>query len=522
MSWDAIVIGSGFGGAMAAWPLVQAGARVLMLERGGWVGRGPDNWSDHGAGLITPSYNHDTPYTVSAGGRRYTAGSWNCVGGQSVYYGGASFRFRPPDFLTNERIVGDSGAAWPFRYEDIEPFYTLAEQLLGIAGTTGPTDPPRSAAYPQEAAPLSASARRIADAGARVGLTPERIPLAISFDGRASARACTRCGTCDGYACAAEAKNDLATGVIPSLIRQGMRLRTNTTCARLIRQGGRIAVVECVDRINGERLAFRADQVILAAGTLATPHLLLSSNLGRINPAGRAVGRYLTRHRNAVVLGLFARQPNPAREFDKQVVFLDHYAEAGSIQQLTPALGLVRSYLPRGLRAAGARVVAQAAGLIVIAEDQPREANGVTLDWTTPDRFGLPRLRVHHEYTAADEAATAILTGSAIRVLHEAGARLFWLHSIETFSHALGTVRMGVDESTAPLDADGRYRGIDNLYVTDGSALPRSAGLNPSLTIAANALRVGSRLGAKSPVMRGRSLRTLDPLTNASFDRTTR
>ena len=70
MSWDAIVIGSGFGGVMAAWPLVQAGQRVLMLERGGWVGRGPENRTDRGAGLITPSYNHESPYDVTAGSKR--------------------------------------------------------------------------------------------------------------------------------------------------------------------------------------------------------------------------------------------------------------------------------------------------------------------------------------------------------------------------------------------------------------------------------------------------------------------
>ena len=80
----------------------------------------------------------------------------------------------------------------------------------------------------------------------------------------------------------------------------------------------------------------------------------------------------------------------------------------------------------------------------------------------------------------------------AKRILREAGARFTFVHPIETFSHALGTVRMGTDPRTSPLDEHGRYRGVDNLFVADASALPRSASVNPSLTIAANALRIGA------------------------------
>ena len=149
MMWDAVVIGSGFGGAMAAYQLVTAGRRVLMLERGGWVARGPQNWGPNGVGLVTPHFTAESPYDVTADGRRYRAASWQCVGGQSVFYGGASFRFRQHDFDVVPEIVGESGAAWPFDYNVLEPFYTRAEQLLGVAGEAGmdPTEPPRCAPF---------------------------------------------------------------------------------------------------------------------------------------------------------------------------------------------------------------------------------------------------------------------------------------------------------------------------------------------------------------------------------------
>ena len=514
--WDVIIIGSGFGGAMAAHALVTAGHRVLMLERGGWVARGPQNWDATGVGLTSPHYTVESPYEVTSGSRRYRAGSWHCVGGQSVFYGCASLRFRERDFEATPEIVGDSGAAWPFGYDDLEPFYSRAEQLLGVAGEAGrdPTEPRRSARYLQPPAPLSRPAQVIADAASRLGLRPFRIPLAITYAANEDRRGCMRCGTCDGYACAAEAKNDIATAIIPNLIREGLTLRPNTVCVGLVRDGARITAVECIDRITGDRLRLAGERIVLAAGALATPHLLLASQVAECNPARTSVGRHLMRHRNAVVLGVYARQPNPERAFDKQVAIHDFYhgtsdepewhGPLGGIQQLTPPIGLVRAYMPAVMRDPAAALVSFATGLLVIAEDEPRRENGVVIDRTSRDRFGLPLLRVFHAHTERDDAAAAVLVVHAKRILREAGARLTYVHPIETFSHALGTVRMGADPQTAPLDEHGRYRGLDNLYVADASALPRSAGVNPSLTIAANALRIGTHIAASAEPGMGR------------------
>ena len=521
MMWDAVVIGSGFGGSMVAHELVHAGHRVLMLERGGWVARGPDNWGPGGVGLATSHFSRESAFEVRGAGPARLAGLWQCVGGQSVFYGGASFRFRERDF--DERTEG-SGAGWPICYADLEPYYSRAEAMLGVAGEAGtdPTEPPRSRPYPQQPAPLASSSRLIVDAAQRLGMRPFRIPLAIAYPAGAAGRACTNCGTCDGYACAAEAKNDLATSVIPGLIRAGMVLRTNTVCVQLVNDGKRVVAAEYVDRVTGERGRVHARSFILAAGALASPHLILASGLDAFSPARVAVGRYLTRHRNVVVVGVFAHRPNPEHSFDKQVAIHDFYfAESvegepvrtlGGIQQLTPSRGLVRAYLPRGLREPAAMVMARACGLLVIAEDEPRVENGVTIRGSVVDRFGLPRLVVQHSYSREDEAATALLVRPAKAILREAGALFTITYPIATFSHALGTVRMGCNPRSSPLDADGRFRGMENLYVSDGSALPRSAGVNPSLTIAANALRVGDAIAAEARVRR-RTSRVLPVLT---------
>ncbi len=115
-----------------------------------------------------------------------------------------------------------------------------------------------------------------------------------------------------------------------------------------------------------------------------------------------------------------------------------------------------------------------------------------------------------HTHTARDDAAAAALVVHAKRILREAGARITYVHAIDTFSHALGTVRMGKDPNTSPLDGEGGFRGLDNLYVVDASELPRSAGVNPSLTIAANALRIGACLAQPGDATNGRQLAVLD------------
>ena len=285
--FDAVIVGSGFGGCMAALELVESGRRVLMLERGGWVPRGPDNWRGEGAFVHTPSYAPDSAYDVYGGRKPDSKNLCTCVGGPSVFYGGASFRFRQADFIPHPEIVGASAASWPLGYSELEPFYTRAEQLLGVAGEAGadPTEPPRSAGYPQPPAPLSEASRKIADAACRLGLHPFRIPLAINHTA-AEGPVCVRCTTCDAFACAISAKNDLATRVVPRLLAGGMELRTGAVVTRLVETGGRVSHVEYFDKAAGKTLAVQAEAVILAAGALATPHLLLASGLRANQPGG--------------------------------------------------------------------------------------------------------------------------------------------------------------------------------------------------------------------------------------------
>ncbi|MCB0286733.1 MAG: GMC family oxidoreductase, partial [Calditrichaeota bacterium] len=172
--FDAIIIGSGFGGSMLASVLVNAGQNVLMLERGDWVKRGAHNWAMNASVDLTPHYSFDTPMRVREGGNKDIMGNYACVGGPSVFYGGVSFRFREKDFEPPPEIVGDSGAEWPITYADLEPYYSRAEQMLDVAGadSADPSAPPRSAPFPQNPDRLSTISEKVKSSAESLGLSP--------------------------------------------------------------------------------------------------------------------------------------------------------------------------------------------------------------------------------------------------------------------------------------------------------------------------------------------------------------
>ncbi|MFQ5536255.1 MAG: GMC oxidoreductase [Gemmatimonadota bacterium] len=508
---DVIIIGSGFGGAMAAWPLVRAGLDVLMLERGPWVERGPHNWAPEGTVNRTPYYVEGPRFTAETLKGVKESSSVSCVGGPSVFYGGVSFRFREGDFDPGPEIVGDSGAAWPFAYETLRPFYHEAERILHVAGRAGedPTEPSRTGGYPAPVNGITPVAAEIAGAAEKLGLHPFRLPLAINFRGNHDRATCLQCATCDTFACAIGAKNDLSVSVIPLLRQRGMELRTRTAAVRLLLEGGRAAGVEVVDARTGAREVLTADTIILAAGAVASPALLLSSGAAELNPAGDAVGRYLTRHCSGIVFGAYTWVPRYEGLFHKQIGINDFYfgdprggqpaGKLGNIQQTqTPAVGTVAGETGPLAGLLLGPLVRRVTGLLVIAEDRPRYENRVALDEERLNGLGFPRARVRHIYDERDLEARALLAARAREIHRAAGAKAFYFHKIDTFSHALGTVRMGMDHEKDPLDPDGRFRGLENVYVTDGSALPTSGGVNPSLTIAANALRVGASLAGRA------------------------
>lgn len=500
--YDAIIIGSGFGGSMTAHRLISKGLKVLMLERGDWVERGPQNWESESSLELTENYDHSWPYDVRKGGQKPKMGVYACVGGPSVFYGGVSFRFREDDFNPPDSIIGDTKARWPISYNDLEKYYTEAEYILQISGESGtdPTEPHRSSDFPQKPGVLSDISQKIRTSAEALGLHPFNLPLAINYHDQ-NRGTCQYCTTCDTFACAVEAKNDLATLVIPKLIEDGMELLVSHLVCDLIYKDGKIIGVKTYDKKNKRYKIFNSDIVVLSAGALGSPQLALSSGLDRYHPSPDLIGRYLMRHTNCIIFGIFPGVADKQKRFHKQLAILDFYfghkdhpeltGKIGSLQQVpTPPGALVENEVPGVLGKMLGKAVTLLTGLLAIAEDQPQYENRLYINKNSRSEHGIAHTIVEHTYADRDKKAIKVLIKEAKKVMRKSGAVTNYVHHIKTFSHAVGTMRMGSDPNTSVLDENCRFRGVDNLFVLDGSFMPTSAALNPSLTISANALRV--------------------------------
>jgi choline dehydrogenase-like flavoprotein len=234
----------------------------------------------------------------------------------------------------------------------------------------------------------------------------------------------------------------------------------------------------------------RAKCYALAAGAIASPTILLRSGIN-----GSHVGRNFMMHYSPIVVGVFAGSTEADHTFVKQVGFADYYFgtptmpdKMGIIQSL-PAPGplmLAKSGLKRWPRFLLQFLRKRMLPLAGIVEDLPNPANRVELK-----RDGSIGLR--HEFSAYDHQRGRALAREMCCILHRAGAVVCSSRSFpsrEHVAHQCGTLRCGRDPKHAVVDADCRMFGQPNLFVVDGSALPTSLGVGPSLTIVANALRV--------------------------------
>jgi choline dehydrogenase-like flavoprotein len=374
-----------------------------------------------------------------------------------------------------------------------------------------PTEPPSSGPYP--CPPVSDEPRisQLRDRLIAVGYHPFNAPCAIMLnEANMAYSTCIRCKTCDGFPCLVHAKSDAEiVAVRPALEFPNVTLMRNAKAVKLETNAVGTAVTEVIAEVEGERDVFRGDVVILSCGALNTAKLLLMSANDR-HPNGLAngsgqVGRNYMFHNSQAVLAV-SLEPNPTI-FQKTLALNDFYFgmegfeyPMGNIQMLGKSFGpmyrgekpLETALLPMGLLD---DLADHAVDFWLTTEDLPNPENRVTVD-----RSG----KVTLTYTPNNQVPTRKLYDQLKSMLSHLGMhpdhlipRNVYMKNaipIAGCAHQAGTCRFGSDAKTSVLDRSCKAHELDNLYVVDTSFFVSIGAVNPSLTVIANAIRVGDHL----------------------------
>jgi choline dehydrogenase-like flavoprotein len=509
-SYDVIIIGTGAGGGTLARHLAPSGKRILLLERGDWLPREPENWLAQDVFVDNRYVSPDTWY--NGAGKPFQPQVHYFVGGATKLYGAALYRLREKDFGELKHYDGIS-PAWPISYDELEPYYTMAEEMYEVHGARGedPTEPPASAPYPFPAISHAPRIQQLSDDLAAEGFQPFHSPNGVRLnEANMPYSICVRCNNCDGFPCAVHGKADAdVLGVRPALEHSNVTLLTNSEVVKLATNPAGTAVTEVVVGHNGDTEHFTADVVVVACGAANTAKLLLSSANDK-HPNGLAngsdqVGRNYMFHASQAVLAL-SHEENPTI-FQKTLGLNDFYFGSdehdyplGNIQMVGKSQEpMFRGEKPTETKLAPhwslERIAKHAIDFWLSTEDLPRPENRVTVDGEG---------RVTLAYTPTNDVPKAELYRKLKSVIgklrmepdHLFGRFAYMKNDIPVAgcAHQAGTARFGNDPATSVLNTDCRAHEVDNLYVVDTSIFPSIGAVNPALTAMANSLRVGDHL----------------------------
>src|SRR5947209_12238478 len=331
--YDVIIIGTGAGGGTLAHRLAGSGKQVLLLERGGYLPRERDNW-DSTQVFVRGKYRAPE-FWYDKHGDTFPPEVNYYVGGNTKFYGAALFRLRPEDF-GEIRHHGGISPAWPIRYEDLEPYYTQAEQLYLVDGRHGEerTEGFASADYPFAPVEHEPRIQELSDHLEKLSLHPFHLPIGVNLIqdhlGRATRESpCIRCNRVDGFPCLLGAKSDSQVICVdPALAHDNVTLMTGANVTRLeTDESGRRVTGVVTEHADGTTVVHRAHLVVVACGAVNSAALLLRSANDK-HPNGLAngsdvVGRHYMRHNNLALMAV-SREPNPT-SFQKTLALNDWY-----------------------------------------------------------------------------------------------------------------------------------------------------------------------------------------------------
>jgi choline dehydrogenase-like flavoprotein len=517
---DVCVVGAGPAGGLVADRLAAEGRDVVVLEAGPRFDA--SDRRERMERAIRPSYHPNEIWDMggerdaytSSGERGYplNAARVKGVGGSTLHWQGMVFRLHEGDFEMQSRHgVSDD---WPIAYDDLRPYYVAAESELGVAGTAGdnPFAPPREAPYPMPGFPPSYSDSLFAEACDALDVTMHSVPNARNSEPYDDRAACQGYGTCQPV-CPSGAKYD-ATVHVDRAEAAGARVVDRAPVQRLEHD----RAVETVDAAvyatpNGDEHRQEAREFVLAAGGVEIPRLLLLSASeqcprGLANSSG-LVGKYFHDH---LFAGMGGRLDEPTRQ--NHVGFLTsethqfydgvtddrgpfkleflNYAGPSPVELALDADSFGDDLLEE-LRGAYGNAIAMGG----LAAQPPRKDNYVSLDSSTTDDHGNPVPDVH--WSLGDRVRNTIRAANEKQreILEELGASIEWTVGPESTGpayHHMGTTRMSTNPDAGVVDPQLRTHDLANLSIASSSVFVHGGALNPTLTIAALALKCANHV----------------------------
>jgi choline dehydrogenase-like flavoprotein len=504
--YDVIIIGTGAGGGTLAYHLAASGKKILLIERGGFLPREKENWSSRDV-FVKGRYTANEPW-IDKDGKEFHPGIHYYVGGNTKLYGAALLRMREKDYGELKHKDGVS-PAWPISYSEMAPYYTKAEKLYHVHGQRGsdPTEPKETAPYPYGPLKHEPKIQELFDDLTAAGHHPFPLPVGLILDEtKREFSPCIKCNTCDGFPCLVDGKADAhIVAVKPALQYPNVSLLTHAYVEKLETSPSGREVTKVIVKRNGKTESYQGNIVVVSCGAINSAALLLRS-ANNHHPKGLAnssdvVGRFYMCHNNSAMIAL-STELNPTG-FQKTLGLNDFYFGADDWEYPLGHIQMLGKSDKEMFRADAApfvpgfvldQMAKHSIDFWMTTEDLPDPANRVTL--TSNGNIQL-------FYTENNVASHKHLIKKLKHMLHKIGITHHLISNtayigkkipLAGTAHQVGTVRFGDDPKMSALDRNCKAHDLDNLYVVDGSFFVSSSSVNPSLTIIANALRVGDHL----------------------------
>jgi choline dehydrogenase-like flavoprotein len=502
---DAVVVGTGAGGAPILSELAAAGLRVVALEAGPW-------WDDPKEQFATDELDATRIYwtdeRLSAGDTPIVFGGNNSgtgVGGSTLHWGAFVPRADPRDLSL--RSEGGAGEDWPITHAELVPYYERVERFLGVSGPPKyPWDLARR--YPTGPVPINGPGQLMMRGFDAMGLRCSAAPIAALSHPYETAEygerpACVNRGFCH-QGCRNGAKASMDVTYLVWAVRSGAEIRPNAFVRGFERDAsGRIAAIVYVDASGTERRV-RSKLAILCAGGVETPRLLLHTGIA--NGSGQ-VGKNFMAHVATQVWGTWDEPVHMNKGFPSTVISEDTVrAEKAEFSggYLTQSLGVVpvtfSQTVVRSRGLWGQPLVDYLdrynflAGIGINGDCLPSASNFLELS-DEKDARGLPKPRIHFSYGPNEKAMSDHASRLMSSAWAAAGAQDIW--TATRVAHTIGTCRMGASPASSVVDPWGRAHDVENLWICDNSIFPSALAANPALTIMALSLRTADRILAR-------------------------